>query len=189
MRFFFTTLFLTALLFNSSVAASETRPGSYIQAFYGAPDFSVDMPPGARINFYPVSGGKLDTSLLTLAAGFEREHDFGFEIRLGFGLNEDRDSTDHRYKVTRYFSFLARKSFNLTDSFRLYGMIGMGQLQMDIADTGLRDTDFTYGFGTDYHFSDTIAGVLEYHNTYSDEIERGVDVKLEGIQLGLRYNF
>ena len=82
--------------------------------------------------------------------------------------------------------------------FTLYGLLGYGQVTVDIDDESIDDSGFQWGLGASYAFSDNLAIFADYTKWYDDDFydEDGFmgantteSADLDAITFGLTYKF
>jgi len=160
-----------ALIICGSATAGE---------FYAGIDGAIDRIKIADTEFKP-SAGKV-------RLGYQFST-YAFELHYGKGASDD-EVNQLTVAVDQQAGLYFRVNYYINPRARMYLLLGAAQTDINV--TGPLGTgpdqysDFSYGFGIEDYFPGVRAMqiLLEYGQLYKDK-----DLKIDGLSLGLRYNF
>jgi len=173
---------------GKNVAIAEVAPVAVSEgAFYIGAGYSIlggeytDDYPGALV------GGDIDGDAFLLLAGYRFNQYFALEGRythMGDVTVNEVNPTDG------YNAALYLKAILPAGDFSLYGLVGYGTTDLD---NGLiDDSDFQWGLGASYAFTENLSVFADYTLLY-DETEAGgmgdITKKLDTINIGAIYTF
>ena len=151
------------------------------------------------------SGNDVDVDLdwttpaLMVNVGYQINPYFAVEGRAGIGVSDDDDdfffgedengnpiprSTDA--EIESYFGVFGRVGMPAGEVFYPYIQVGYGSVKIDSNRIGgdVDESDFAYGIGANFNFTETMSGNLEYMSYYDED-----DTELSGFSLGLQFDF
>lgn len=140
------------------------------------------------------------TTTLNVDAGVKLNPYLATEIRLGTGVDDyshdwsSTDTTTIAQKLT--YGLYVKGILPITDIFSVYGLAGYthGTFQIKETDTSyyskedISGSGASYGAGISLNATKQLAVNFEYAHLYKDQDE-GDDYKLEGLTLGVNYQF
>jgi opacity protein-like surface antigen len=78
------------------------------------------------------------------------------------------------------------------DRFKLYGLLGYGQVTLDNGSTDYSEDGFQYGAGLSVMATDNISVYVDYTRLYDDDDFDGMmsqDITVDAVNVGVNYNF
>ena len=170
-----------------------------VSAFLTVPALANDYYIGAQTSHNNTD--PVDLQSLSLIGGFMATEQLSFEARFGLGVNENSEQfmyfervISNDFKIDKQFGFYSKYQFSPSNSaLQAYGLLGYTYLGINASSNvrfpdgellhagSARETrsDFSYGGGISFDFSQNYQVSLEYMNI----LDLG-DVKVDGISLG-----
>ncbi len=136
------------------------------------------------------SGGisvDFDTPTIQFALGRDFNDHFGAEFRAGLGAAED-SSFGLDFKISDYFALYLKPALPVSDTLSFYALLGVAKTTIDTRIGDDDDNDISYGVGLSANANSEVNFFVEYVSLY-DESEDGVDVEINGFNLGVAFLF
>jgi hypothetical protein len=139
-----------------------------------------------------LTGDKATSPGLTFIAGTSLDwisSHVATEFRFGFG----GQFTTFNGSVNNYASYLIKPSFELTEQFDIYGLLGITSMTVTIAGNHSSDADLSYGAGLRYHIPNESLAIegewMQYRksSTTSATSISGMDVMGASISILFEY--
>ena len=142
---------------------------------------------------------KMDSTSVTLQAGYKYNEYVAVEGRYSFGFNMDyspgltgNNSNDYNGDYSSWGIYL--KPMYPVYDFNIYGLLGYGGVQLSNLDSGdAYESGFQWGLGTEYNINENFAVFVDYVKVYDDNgfDYRAVseDVESDIWTLGVSYKF
>jgi len=145
------------------------------------------------------SNEKISSTTMVVQGGYQYNQYVAFEGRYTFGLNTDYDAGNivnpqNIYNGTVYSWGIYVKPMYPVGDFSVYALLGYGGVQLqDILDGDAYETDFQWGLGAAYNFTEDISGFIDYVRLYDDTgfdyRATTADVASDVWTLGVTYKF
>ncbi|MAY35250.1 MAG: hypothetical protein CMN84_04020 [Spongiibacteraceae bacterium] len=136
------------------------------------------------------SGGisvDFDTPTIQFALGHQFNENLGAEFRVGLGADED-SSFGLDVEISDYFALYLKPTLPLSDTLSLYALLGVAKTTVDTSFGDDDDSDISYGFGFSADANSEVSFFAEYVSLYDDS-DDGVDVEINGFNLGVAFLF
>lgn len=134
-------------------------------------------------------GGSVDfdTPTLQFAFGNQFNDNLGLEFRVGLGADED-SSFGADLEISDYFALYLKPTLPISDTVSLYALLGAAKTSLDSSAGDDDDNDISYGFGFAAEVGSGVDVFAEYIVLYDDS-DDGVDVEINGFNLGVAFDF
>ena len=144
--------------------------GFYLGIAYSATGVSVDD--GDRL-----TDGDGDADSVMLQLGYKFNPYIAVEGRYWDG-NNGFDA----------WGIYAKPMYPVTTSFDIYGLLGYGNAGTDTDSGVLDESEFQWGVGAAYSFTDSFAIFIDYVELYDDSVNN-VDYSIDTVNVGVTYTF
>ncbi len=129
------------------------------------------------ISFDGVTSGDNDADSVMGQLGYKFNSYFAVEGRYWDG-NNGFDA----------WGLYAKPMYPVSDSFDVYGLLGYGNAGADTDSGVLDESEFQWGLGAAYSFTDSFAVFVDYVELYDDSVG-AVDYSLDTVNFGITYQF
>ena len=120
------------------------------------------------------TGEEISTNTMMLQAGYQYHENLAFEGRYTFGFSTDYDAGNLSSLALGYdgdFSSwgLYLKPMYPIGDFSLYALLGFGGVMLeDLVGGDAYESDFQWGLGASYAFTENISGFVDYVSLYDN---------------------
>jgi len=132
-----------------------------------------------------------------VGAGYNVNDNFALELRLGTSAKGNISNVAGvpvNANITYALSYLAKPSFDISDGFSAYGLLGATTARLKVSSTGFATqsytkTDFSYGAGIGYDLGKGLSLGAEYVMYLQNASIGGVKTNVTGITGSLSYAY
>jgi len=171
---------------ETPVVEESTPGGFYLGLAYGLSSVTEDIE--------GQTGLDEDYSAVMIQAGYKFNPYVAIEGRYWFGLAEEiAPNTDLTVDT---WAIYVKPSYPITESFDVYGLLGYGNSEGTIAQTGFADdtetfVGFAWGAGVAYSLTESVALFVDYTSLLdsTDVANTTVDTTVSAVNFGVTYTF
>ncbi len=137
------------------------------------------------------ASGDVTGNAITALAGYSFHQYFALEGRYTATIGDlDIDSGPDTGDITNIALYL--KPQYLVNDFKLYALLGYGQVSFDNGITDYSENGFQWGLGASFSATENVDIFVDYTRLYDDDNFDGLispDISVDAVTVGVNYNF